>query len=387
MSHRRTPNGYLRCDARITRTGVFEYRNADGSTRRELRLPDEVFRDDSLASFDSVPLTNEHPREELTPKNTRRYQAGIVQQPRRADEHLAAAVLITDQDAIDSVEQGKTQLSCGYHCDLEKKSGVTVGIEGVQDGLHYDAIQRNIVGNHVAIVSNGRAGGSASLHLDAEDAAQVLVAGPPFTTTAADDGPARGVKPMVKVRIDEVDYEMDETAAQAVSKLVARLDAGDETKDLLDKKLAEAIARADKADEDLEKEKKARADASSEETIRAAVKARVSLETTAAKVIADEKLKLDELTDEEIRKAVVVKMSPGAEDKLKECDAAYLAARYDAALEQWTAEQDNKPKPSHGVRAVAAQQPRCDAAAARKRMLEDNFKMGRDPIHATARGA
>lgn len=36
----RTHNGYLRCDAKITRIGVFQYRQADGTSRSELRLPD-----------------------------------------------------------------------------------------------------------------------------------------------------------------------------------------------------------------------------------------------------------------------------------------------------------------------------------------------------------
>ena len=46
----RTDQGFLRAPAKITRTGVFNYRKADGSIRRELRTPAEVFTSGSLKS-------------------------------------------------------------------------------------------------------------------------------------------------------------------------------------------------------------------------------------------------------------------------------------------------------------------------------------------------
>ena len=46
-----TPEGYLRDRPILTTTGIFEYLNSDGSVRRELRLPDEVFAPESLASY------------------------------------------------------------------------------------------------------------------------------------------------------------------------------------------------------------------------------------------------------------------------------------------------------------------------------------------------
>jgi len=153
-----TPNGYLKCDAKITRVGVFDYRLPDGNLRKELRLPDEVFRDDALQTFELVPLTNNHPSERLDATNTRKYAAGLVQRVRRHDNTVAAEVLITDADAIKDARSGKTQLSCGYTCEVVPMQGVTKGIPGIPDGLHYDAIQRAIVGNHVAMVDRARGG-------------------------------------------------------------------------------------------------------------------------------------------------------------------------------------------------------------------------------------
>ncbi len=69
---------------------------------------------------------------------------------------------------------------------------------------------------------------------------------------------------------------------------------------------------------------------------------------------------------------------------------AYLLARFDGAVESWTEDNQDKPKSkpkndSHIVRAdtVGGSHVRHDAAAARLRMLETNYKMGREPIRPT----
>lgn len=172
-SVQRTPQGFLRCDGTITKTGVFTYRNSDGSLRRELRLPEEVFHKDALESFGLAPLTNNHPGEGLTAKNTGKFQVGTVANPRRDEHRVSATIQITDAEAIEDAENGKRQLSCGYDADLEMRPGVTDGIDGVSDGLAFDGIQRNIRGNHVAMVDIGRAGPEASLRLDHDDAIQI----------------------------------------------------------------------------------------------------------------------------------------------------------------------------------------------------------------------
>ena len=46
-----TDEGYLADRPVLTSTGIFEYTNPDGSIRRELRLPEEVFRPESLKSY------------------------------------------------------------------------------------------------------------------------------------------------------------------------------------------------------------------------------------------------------------------------------------------------------------------------------------------------
>jgi hypothetical protein len=380
----RTPNGYLRCDARITKVGVFPYRLADNTVRRELRLPEEVFRNDALSSFEDVPMTNNHPSEKLTAKNTRRWQVGNIKQVGEKEKYVVAKVLITDEDTIKEVEGGKTELSCGYHCDLDFVSGTTAGIPGVADGLHYDAVQRNIVGNHLAIVDRGRAGADASLHLDAQDAIMIEE-----TSKPAGPGPGPvGGKPMADktLRIDGVDFGMSEQAAQAVAKMMARLDELEKTNGELNETLSQQRARADKAEEDLAAEKKARKEDSSDDKIREAVKARVDLVTTATGILKDDELDLSEMSELDIQKAVVLKMSPAAKDRLDSADAGYIQARFDGAVDAWKERPDDpgdQPDRPAQPRTIQVDGKRNDSISARERMMQHNVSLGRSPIEAT----
>ena len=65
----RTPQGGMRIPANLTRTGVFIYRRKDGTERRELREPAEVFHADSLSTLRSAPVTNLHPDRAVGPDN------------------------------------------------------------------------------------------------------------------------------------------------------------------------------------------------------------------------------------------------------------------------------------------------------------------------------
>ena len=327
-------NGYLRCDGRLTRVGVFPYRQTNGTVRRELRLPQEVFDAESLSSFGLVPLTNNHPSEMLDKYNTRKHQVGSVISPRADDEFVAASVLVTDAEAIDAIEKGKRELSCGYNCDLEFKAGVTQGVPGVADGLKYDAIQKNIRGNHVAIVSKGRAGLEAALRLDAEDA--VLVTDD--SSTGADSAPPQTGK-VNTMRLDGVDYKMDDQAEQAVAralegrdqqivKLTAKLDqAKEETEEEKKKRLA--------AEEEAKKTKTDLAEATDQDAVQKRVDERVSLITKAKLVVVEaDHAKLDAMNDDEVRRAVVESLVSKNFDTAKLDDPVYVQHRFDIECEK-----------------------------------------------------
>lgn len=156
-----TPQGFLRVEGYSAKVGTQEYPNADGSRRIELRLPEEVFDSKSLASYEGASFTNDHPSSMVTPSNVKRLEMGSVVNAHRDGEHVATPIIVKDADMISRVKRGdKVQLSVGYTVDLDE----TPGVHPVYG--KYDAIQRNIVVNHVALVDRARAGETARLRLD-----------------------------------------------------------------------------------------------------------------------------------------------------------------------------------------------------------------------------
>lgn len=162
----RTPEGFLLIEATpVARIGTQLYApeelgykipaGPDGLIRIQ-RLPDEVFDPVSMASLNGKPFVNEHPQNLIGPANWRHLALGVVMNPRRGtgDERdfIVADVLIQDQAAIDLVETGKCEVSCGYNAEYEFKDD--------EPGVGY---QRGIRYNHLALVSAGRCGPSCAI--------------------------------------------------------------------------------------------------------------------------------------------------------------------------------------------------------------------------------
>lgn len=164
-----TPEGFLLCqDVPIARTGIMVY--GPGETTIEAgpdglvyidRIAPQVFRAETIASFEGKPVVNEHPNQPdedrwtVDPKNWREVAIGVVLSPRQGtgvdnEELLLADLLITDEEAIRIVRQGKRELSCGYLADY------------VQTSIGHGQ-QVNILGNHVALVDAGRCGSRCAI--------------------------------------------------------------------------------------------------------------------------------------------------------------------------------------------------------------------------------
>lgn len=153
-----TPEGYLRDRPILTRTGIFEYANPDGSLRRELRLPEEVFAPESLASYKGKPVIITHEAGLIDKTNVHENSIGtILSEGYRSDDAVRAEIVIHDTDAMR--ESNLKELSLGYNLDLDETPGEW-------NGEHYDAIQRNIRINHLALVMEARAGDMARLNID-----------------------------------------------------------------------------------------------------------------------------------------------------------------------------------------------------------------------------
>lgn len=194
----RTPQGGLRVPAFPTRAGVLVYLNPDGTERRELRPPDEVFKVDSLRTMHGAPVTDLHPKDAVTPENWRTLSVGHVAEDVKQDgEHVSSSLLVQDANMIRMIEAGERQeCSCGYSCDIDLTPGV-------YQGQPYDTVQRNIVYNHVALgpADWGRAGPTVALRLDSGDAVEKINKRP--------ENPAEQKKVMAaKVRIDGIEYEV-----------------------------------------------------------------------------------------------------------------------------------------------------------------------------------
>lgn len=155
----KTPEGYLIChNVPIARTGQQIYLGretpyTDLPPNKEItvvRLPEEVFSRETMASFEGKPVTDNHPAEDVLAENSRYYLKGIARDVRRGagqfNDCIVADLMIYDPVLIDEIlNKSKREISCGYDCFWEQGNGDTM-------------IQRKIRGNHIAVVENGRAG-------------------------------------------------------------------------------------------------------------------------------------------------------------------------------------------------------------------------------------
>lgn len=150
-------------DVPIARTGEQEY---DTTERPELvpndrgkvivrRTPEEVFSERAMASFEGMAVTVGHPRDFggqiifVTPDNWRQLAHGHIQNVRRGtgdkSDLLLADVIVKTPEALQAIDDGDDEVSCGYDADYEQ----------ISPGL---ANQSAITANHLALVPNGRAG-------------------------------------------------------------------------------------------------------------------------------------------------------------------------------------------------------------------------------------
>lgn len=208
-----TDEGFIRDSPVLTRSGIFEYKQPDGTVRKEYRPPEEVFAEDSLSRYKGLPVTWKH--HSYITNETSKYKiiGSVLSEGRQDGDNVEAEVVLYNTDCIES---GDKELSLGYRLDLEKKSGVT------DDGEKYDVIQRNIIPNHLAVVSKGRAG-NARFNMDSIDE-DVHVMGkekqeqpqaqkqPEVDTTALDAVKAENER--LQIRLDEQKEEFEEQLAE-----------------------------------------------------------------------------------------------------------------------------------------------------------------------------
>lgn len=201
-----TQEGYIKSRAIVTRCGVFLYKNADGTIRKELRHPDDVLEPESLETIKMIPIVNGHPQERLiNADNAKRLSVGFTGELVENEyPHIIANLLITDKNAVNDIkEKKKNELSLGYTVDLIEE-------KGLYHGEPYDFKQTNIRYNHLALVDEARAGPEARIALDGNDAELIL---------KEDKG--MSAKKMRKVKVDAEEYMLEDDAAKKMEHLMA----------------------------------------------------------------------------------------------------------------------------------------------------------------------
>lgn len=163
---RETPEGFLICvGVPIARTGEMVY--GEGETPLDTddegkvliyRDAQEVFHVDTISSFEGKAVTIKHPEQFVSPDNWSYLAKGIIQNVRKApqkdedgEESLLADLLIMDSLAIQLIKNGLREVSCGYEAEYEQTG------EG-------KGKQSRIIGNHLALVEQGRAGESYAIN-------------------------------------------------------------------------------------------------------------------------------------------------------------------------------------------------------------------------------
>lgn len=320
---RRTADGYLVAEVRTARTGIQDYAGwevgkPDMQVVRVYRGADQVFAKDSLATYAHRPLTNNHPDEAVTADNWKDHAVGqIGDEVARDGEFVRIPLIVMDAAAIKAIEGGKRELSAGYTCDLAFEAGTT------PEGQTFDAVQRNIKINHVAIVDRGRAGSQARIG----DGAGKWGLSP---ITPTQDKEIRSMENALRtVVVDGLSVQTTDQGAQAISKLQKDLESSAAKFADAEASHVKAIAAKDaeiaKKDAEIDGLKAKVLDGAA---LDAAVAARGDL-LAKAKAIAPD-VKTDGLSDAAIRKAVVVaKLGDAMKDKAE----AYIDARFDILAE------------------------------------------------------
>ena len=289
-------NGYLNVTARIARTGLHTYAGdeipgghfKDRAVVHVLRPASEVFAKDALASFANLPITLGHPEAGVHADNYQKTAVGVsTGTPVRDGEYLKVELSIRDAETVAQIiEAGGMQISNGYTVDLDTTSGTTSG------GDSYDAIQRNIRGNHIALVDAARCGPACRI-------------GVADCTCASCQLKEEQGMPENKLKTDE-----GEDTPESVETLMSKIEA-------LETKIAElngeiAALKAEQSGETIEKK----------------VADRVALLTAAKSIVGDADLSAKSDTD--IRKAVITHKY-GA-DMLKDADTAAINGMFKIAI-------------------------------------------------------
>lgn len=161
-------NGYLHVSqTHLTKEQVAPYYGYEIPGCEELGLdPDRIYYgyrsgeelEKAKDTFSSMPLLCIHKQDSATNPLKEHRVGSIGTSPLWEAPYVDNALVVTDAWAIEQINSGKLkEISCGYFFDPDFTPGEF-------NGVHYDFVMRNIRGNHVALVKEGRAGPDVYVH-------------------------------------------------------------------------------------------------------------------------------------------------------------------------------------------------------------------------------
>lgn len=320
-------NGFLVDTPIVARIGAQTYYKADGTPRVEFRPASEVFKPESLATYQGKPITLGHVT--VNSKNAKQVVVGSCSGAGvRADNGVEVPVTVYDSEAIGKAKSKiAAELSVGYtSVDIEEpgwgcnETGEYILDKDKNDSeipaswVRFDAVQTEITVNHVAMVFKGRAG-IAKLNLDSEQEFPY----DEFVPNKTDED-----LNMKKIKIDGVEYEVPvqvaialEKADAAVSGISVKVDAAvDAAVSVITAERDQLKVKVDSIPELI---------AAALEKVKTDEAALVALVATAA----DFGVKADGL-DAKAIKLAVIKEASGIDASAK--DDAYIDASFDFAV-------------------------------------------------------
>ena len=155
-------NGYLHVStSNITKEQVVPYIGNTIPGWQELGLkPKAIYQiyrpaaeiEKSVDTFNGLPLSLDHWEMDASNMPKDKIVGSLGTDAAFDAPYLTNSLTVTDADAIKRINSGEFRdLSAGYLCDVVMQ-------DGIFDGKHYDGVMKNIRGNHVALVREGRAG-------------------------------------------------------------------------------------------------------------------------------------------------------------------------------------------------------------------------------------
>lgn len=351
-----TDEGYIRANAVVTRTGVFLYKNADGSLRKELRHPDDVWDEQSISSMQLIPVTNNHPIEKLvTAENSKRLAIGYTGESiKKEGKYILANLVVTDKDGVNAIiNDGRKELSLGYTVDLDENPGI-------YEGEQYDARQTNIRYNHLAIVDKARAGSEARIALDHKDAVEIK-------------NEVCSMKQR-RVKIDNDEIMVEESVADYIDRLERDMKNLLEERDRVESEIKMIRDKLEKAEGErdsskdmlLKAEEKMKETNNDSESFKKAVSERVKLYKIAEINLDSFNLsKFDSLSDYEIKKLIISSCRKSI--NLDGKGHAYLDAMFDTIIDEQSRKSVNVDNVSYSdIKADIG----FDPSSARQRMMD-----------------